>query len=78
MVNYCFKCFCKLCTYFQTNTPKAIGDSLMLWEIRPPIVVRHAHNNDDDDDDDVDIDVDIDVDDMIMINSNFIDNSANY
>ena len=42
--------------------------------IRPPIVVRHAHNNDDDDDDDVDID----VDDMIMINSNFIDNSANY
>ena len=22
-----------------------IGDSLMLWEIRPPLGVRHVHNN---------------------------------
>ena len=29
---------------------RLIGDSLMLWEIRPPIGVRHAHNNSNDDD----------------------------
>ena len=34
------------------NNPRhlrLIGDSLMVWGIRPPIGVRHAHNNSNDD-----------------------------